>query len=158
MPRRRREKPVDETPTVTPISETPNEMVESGKLKPASKLPATVELSPPEREIISRPGHPDRPAKSWAETLRGKIDVRNFGVRHVTTVSPDMVGLQFKAGMERTAEEKQEMEEIGLRFFNEAKAWLKVNKGDAFEETEALAHKFIHRREQIAGEYGGREG
>jgi hypothetical protein len=63
-----------------------------------------------------------------------------------------MVGIQFERGKERTPEGKREMEEAGLRFFNDAKAWLKTNKDGAFDQTKDLAQRFADRRKQEAAE------
>jgi hypothetical protein len=41
------------------------------------------------------------------------------------------------------------MEEAGLKFFSEQQAWLKSNRGDAFEETQAIAKRFAERRREL---------
>lgn len=94
---------------------------------------------------------PIRQQKTWAETVRPWTSHgRDTGVHHVTTTSPNMVGIRFEKGMERTPEEKREMEAIGLKFYSEAKAWLKPNRDGGFDETQALAERFAERRREQA--------
>jgi hypothetical protein len=101
-----------------------------------------------EREqAVTEPLKVERKQKTWGETVRPwTTHGRDTGVHHVTTTSPDMVGIRFDKGKERTPEEKREMEAIGLRFFNEAKAWLKSSRDGAFDETQDLARTFAERR------------
>lgn len=103
-------------------------------------------------QAVSEP--PARQQKTWAETVRPWTSHgRDTGVHHVTTTSPNMVGIRFDKGKERTAEEKREMEAAGLKFFVEAQSWLKVNRDGAFDETQDLARKFADRRRQMSAEY-----
>ena len=91
---------------------------------------------------------PVRQQKSWGETVRGWSSHGETGVKHVTTTSPDMVGVSFPKDKPRTAEEKRDMDEAGLKFFAEAKAWLKPNRDGAFDETQDIAKKFAERRRE----------
>jgi hypothetical protein len=115
-------------------------------------LPPRADLPPPQTEIVTSPAKPDRPVKKWAETVRPWSSHGETGVKHVTVISPDMVGIQFDKSKPRTDEEKRDMEAAGLRFFNDAQAWLKTNKEGAFDETQLLAQKFAERRRQMAVE------
>jgi hypothetical protein len=85
---------------------------------------------------------------AWKDTVRGWHSHGATGVKHVTTTSPNMVGLQFPRDKLRTEEEKREMEAIGLRYNAEAQAWLKSNRDGAFDETKDLAQKFADRRRE----------
>src|SRR5262249_4233377 len=91
-------------------------------------LPPRADLPPPQTEVVTSPEKTDRPVKSWAETVRPWSSHGETGVKHVTTTSPDMVGISFPKDKPRTDEEKREMEAAGLRFFNDAQAWLKTNR------------------------------
>jgi hypothetical protein len=97
-----------------------------------------------------KPEQPVRRQKTWGETVRGWTSHGETGVRHVSTTSPDMVGIAFPKDRPRTAEEKREMEDIGLKFFSEAQAWLKTNRNGAFDETQDMARKFAERRRERA--------
>lgn len=101
---------------------------------------------------------PSKPrVKTWRETVRPWESFgRGEGVSHVTTTSPDMVGIRFSENKKRTAEEKREMEDHGLKFFNEAQAWLKTNRGNAFDETQALTERFAERRREEMTQERGR--
>jgi hypothetical protein len=108
-------------------------------------------VTPP--EAVASLERPERRVKSWGETVRPWTSHGETGVKHVTTTSPDMVGVAFPKSQPRTDEEKREMETIGLKFFREAEAWLKPNRDGAFDETQDLARKFAHqRREQAEAE------
>jgi hypothetical protein len=106
-------------------------------------------------EPASPPFEPQARVKSWGETVRPwKGFGPTIGVHHVTTVSPDMVGIQFDPGKHRTDEEKREMESANLKFFTEAQAWLKPNRDGAYDQTQALAERFAERRrEDLAREW-----
>lgn len=103
--------------------------------------------------------------KSWAETVRPWTSHgRDTGVKHVTGKVPmgehgimEGVGIQFATGKERTEEEKREMVAIGLKFYEQAQAWLKPNRNGAFEETGDMARRFADRRRQTEAEYVGRD-
>lgn len=100
------------------------------------------------------PFEPTRRVIPWGQTVRPwTTHGRDTGVSHVTTTSPDMVGTRFADGKHRTAAEKREMEDAGLKFFTEAQAWLKPNRDGAFDETRELAAKLAAgRREEMARE------
>jgi hypothetical protein len=135
-------------------AQTIKEIIEAGQVQPASELETPAAESPPPQEpVTASPETPARQPKSWGETVRGWHGYGKTGVHHVTTTSPDMVGLRFDRGKERTAEEKREMEAIGLRFYNDAQSWLKTNRDGAFDETALLARKFADRRRQMDAEY-----
>ena len=62
-------------------------------------LPPRADLPPPQTEVVTSPTRPDRPVKSWAETVRPwSSHGSDTGVHHVTTTSPDMVGIRFDKG------------------------------------------------------------
>lgn len=107
-----------------------------------------------EREqAVEEPPKPEQPVRqqmTWGETVRPWTSHGETGVRHVSTTSPDMVGIRFDKGKERTAEEKREMEDIGLRFFQKAQAWLKPDRNGAFDQTQDMARRFAERRRQQA--------
>lgn len=108
------------------------------------------DLPPPQTEVVPSPERPVRQQKSWSETVRGWTNHGETGVRRFTTTSPDMVGIAFPKDRPRTDEEKREMEAAGMRFFNEAQAWLKPDRDGAFDETRDLAKKFADRRREQA--------
>jgi hypothetical protein len=117
-----------------------------------------------QEQAVSKPPRPAEPpfeptarVKSWGETVRPWTSHGSgTGVQHVTTTSPDMVGVRFDRGKERTPEEKREMEAAGLKFFTAAQAWLKPNRDGAFDETQELARKFAERRRSEDGWERGR--
>ncbi len=111
------------------------------------------EIVTPDKEIPQ--DQATRQQKTWAETVRSWMSHGSTGVHHITTTSPDMVGIRFDKGKERTAEEKREMDGIDLRFYNDAQAWLKTNRHGAFDETKHLAQKFADRRRRAETDLPG---
>lgn len=172
MPRKSRRKPVESpaaepTPVAAVLEQSPIAQILASRdaraeIEPDQPMPephseeavAAFQRQREREQAVAVPPKTEEPArrqKTWGETVRPwTTHGRDTGVHHVTTTSPDMVGIRFDKGKERTAGEKREMEAIGLRFFTEAQAWLKTNRNGAFDETQDLARKFAERREQQA--------
>jgi hypothetical protein len=174
MPRKSRRKSVESpatepTPVAAVLEQSPIAQIIASREAKAETEPERPMPEPSEadavaafqrqreqEQAVTEPPKAEEPArrqKTWGETVRPwTTHARDTGVHHVTTTSPDMVGIRFDKGKERKAEEKREMEAIGLRFFTEAQAWLKTNRDGAFDETQDLARKFAERRRQAEAE------
>ncbi len=167
-PRKRKPKAQSQHAEHTPVGEAISEFLESRKLKeaiePERPMPEPkADQAPTGAETATGPDKPAR-QKSWGETVRPWTSHgRDTGVKHVTAkVSMgqhgvmEATGIQFEKGKERTAEEKREMEAIGLKFYMESQAWLKPNRGNAIDETQDMARRFADRRRQMDAEFLGR--
>lgn len=160
MPRKKKAKepiPLADALSQMPIAEQIEPVeVGGGETVDASKNQyeeETAEIPPPPTEIVPHPQRESiRKPKSWRETVRSWTSHGDTGVKHITTTSPDMVGISFPKAAPRTDDEKRQMEAINLKFFAEPQAWLKPNRHAAFDETQALANQFAADRRGRAGE------
>lgn len=139
------------------LAEAHPELVEAAedyKAPPAPDVELHLEPLPPAVEQAADPEQPNGRYKSWTQTVR-PWHSHDSGIKHVTFKAPmgehgqaEFTGLKFPDDKPATTDEKLLMQEHGMGYWKEAKAWGIRRNPDNEIVAQGLAEQIAEGRRQ----------